>query len=90
MPDAKCQLFEDWYKRSHAALDTATKMVLNIAEAQRNSDMVAPSLPYIIRAALEHIYGKADWKDDSWLRSAEERLRTSLDRFNQGRSVHDI
>jgi hypothetical protein len=61
------------------------KMILDVVEAHVDPYLFAcvpPSYSYIVRAALKHIYGRAEWKDDSWLRSAEERLRTSLDEFN--------
>jgi hypothetical protein len=41
------------------------------------------SYSYIIRAALENIYARPDWKDDSALQSAENRLRILLRHVNQ-------
>ncbi|KAI1501366.1 hypothetical protein F5X99DRAFT_383010 [Biscogniauxia marginata] len=73
---------ETWSSRSDAALDTATKMVLDVVEVHDTFDFTAPSYSSMVRAALKHIHGKTKWEDDSWLRSAEERLRTSLNQFN--------
>ncbi|RYP54700.1 hypothetical protein DL769_010305 [Monosporascus sp. CRB-8-3] len=86
---AKYQSLEKWCNRSQAALDTVAKMVVDVVEAHENLEFVAPSYSYIIRAALKHIYGKTEWKDESWLRGAEERLRTSLDQFNYYWNVND-
>ncbi|KAH7127351.1 hypothetical protein EDB81DRAFT_907552, partial [Dactylonectria macrodidyma] len=74
------QSVEEWCQCSHAALDAATKMVLDVVEVHGNPDpcsvlCMAPSYPYITQAALKHIYGKSTWKDNSWLRDAERRLR---------------
>jgi hypothetical protein len=77
----------DLCNRSYATLDTAVKMVLDIVDTDNNMeaclfDGVAPSYTYIIRASLEHIYRRAQGKDDGWLQSAEERLRAALTQFN--------
>ena len=85
---SKSQSPDEWYLRSHAALDTATKMILDIVEAHENPDphlfaCVAPSYSYIVGAALKHIHAKNQWREDTWLRVAEERLRTSLDEFSR-------
>ncbi|CAI7658321.1 unnamed protein product [Penicillium glandicola] len=81
--DPKYWSLENWRQRSHTVLDTATKMVLDIVEAHINSDFVPPSYSYIIKAALEHIYDKPDWKDDGAMRSAEDQLRITLHHVNQ-------
>lgn len=72
--------------KSHAALNTTTKIVLDVVEAHENENprvtsCTAPSYVYLIRAALKHIHKKPEWEEDSWLQSTEERLRTSLARF---------
>ncbi|KAH7355887.1 hypothetical protein BKA66DRAFT_474397 [Pyrenochaeta sp. MPI-SDFR-AT-0127] len=69
--------------KSHAALNTAINIVLDIVVAHKTCTAlcIAPSLPYLIRAALKHVYGKTKWEEDDWLRSVEERLRTALDQF---------
>lgn len=76
----------DWCKQSLAALNTATKMVLDIVEIYENSDpylftSMTPSYSYLVRAALKHIYSRTEWKDNSWLHGAEEKLRKALDHF---------
>ncbi|KAF2198505.1 hypothetical protein GQ43DRAFT_474482 [Delitschia confertaspora ATCC 74209] len=86
LADEQYQALQDWCK-SHAALNTTTKIVVDVVEAHEGdhasvtSAYTAPSYPYLIRAALQHIYKKNGWEEDAWLRSAEERLRTSLNRF---------
>ncbi|RDW77881.1 hypothetical protein BP5796_05733 [Coleophoma crateriformis] len=80
----KHRSLEDWCTYSRAALDTATKMVLDIAETHETLDRyqcvcLTPSHSYMIRAALKHIYESGEWQDVSWLQSAEKRLRACLD-----------
>ncbi|KAI0380803.1 hypothetical protein F5Y04DRAFT_91959 [Hypomontagnella monticulosa] len=74
---------EGWSSRSDVALDTATKMVLDIIDAHDALDITAPTYSFIVQAALKYVRGKPSWNDDAWLRGAEERLRTSLDEFNR-------
>lgn len=76
------------HEYSHAALDTATQMIIDIADARDNSGphlfaCVPPSYSHIIRVAIKYIHERNSCKDDGWLSNAEERLRTALDRFNQ-------
>jgi hypothetical protein len=64
---------------SHQALDTITKMVIDIATTHENLpssqiDHLPPSCLYIIRAALKHI-------NDYQSVTADLRLQTSLNRF---------
>ncbi|KAI2622107.1 hypothetical protein GGS26DRAFT_247208 [Hypomontagnella submonticulosa] len=74
---------EDWLSRSDVALDTVTKMVLDIIDAHNALNITAPSYSFIIQAALKYVRAKPSWKNDGWLQSTEERLRTSLDQFNE-------
>ncbi|XXG99869.1 hypothetical protein Hte_006210 [Hypoxylon texense] len=74
---------EDWSSRSDAALNTVTKMVVDVVDAHDTFDLLAPSYAFMIRAALRHIHEKSYWRDDSGLLSAEERLRTSLEKFDR-------
>ncbi|CAM1505815.1 Fc.00g114520.m01.CDS01 [Cosmosporella sp. VM-42] len=79
--------WDEWCKYSYAALDTTTKMVLEVAVSQEKLDhrrfpSLPPSYSYIVRAALQYIYRRAEWKDESWVQSAEEQLRISLEEFN--------
>ncbi|KAF5012134.1 hypothetical protein FDECE_1783 [Fusarium decemcellulare] len=86
----KDQPVEEWRKRSKIALDTATKLVLDVAES---NDALNPGIypfssislgySYMIQAALTHIYGKPGWKDDDWLSSAEQQLRSTLSQYNR-------
>ncbi|KAF2229471.1 hypothetical protein EV356DRAFT_455759 [Viridothelium virens] len=85
---------KELHEYSKAALDTAMKMVLDIVEAHENSDpylltCVTPSYPYLVRAALKHIYGRSEWKDDDSLKNAEKRLRTALDQFSHSWNATD-
>lgn len=64
---------------SHQALDTITKMVIDIATAHEHLpfsqiDRLPPSCLYINRAALKHIY-------DYQSVTADPRLQTSLNQF---------
>ncbi len=77
---------EEWRKNSQAALDTVTKMVIDIADSHENMvpypiNSLTPSYAYILRAALKHVRGST-WRQNVWPRDAEERLQSSLDRSN--------
>ncbi|KPM44063.1 hypothetical protein AK830_g2441 [Neonectria ditissima] len=84
-PGVSCQ-------HSHAALDAATKMILDIVEAHDKPDSVlllctAPSYTYIVQAALKHIHRKSGWLEDDWLLGAEGRLRKALDGTNRAHII---
>lgn len=72
-------VLEPWSSRSQVALDTATKMVVDVVEAHGSRNTQAPSYSYMVLAALKHIHGKSGWSEDSWLRAAESRLRAAID-----------
>ena len=78
---------DEWVACSHTALETGLKMVMDIVETLDKAEthtfcVAAPSYMYIIRAALRYIARRgASWEGDAWFRSAEERLRSSLERF---------
>jgi hypothetical protein len=90
---------EEWNKRSQEALDTVTKMVVEIAEIPITAsaantptkmiDSMPPIFPYIVRAALKHIHISAQREDVGWLRSEEGVLRTSLGKYFQRWGVND-
>lgn len=74
---------------SQSALDSATKMVIDIAESHKNVgldmfDMLPPSCAYIIRAALKHIdeTRKLPTQGSLFLEEAESMLQSSLEQFN--------
>jgi hypothetical protein len=52
-------------------------------------DAMPPMYPYIARAALRHIHSSTQREDVGWLRSAEDVLQTSLDKYFQRWSVGD-
>ena len=74
-------------------------MVVDIAEsliaaspantATHMIDGMPPTYPYIARAALRHIHNSTQREDVGWLRSAEDVLQTSLDKYFQRWSVSD-
>jgi hypothetical protein len=68
-------------------------MVVDIAEnliaATLMIDGMPPMYPYIARAALRHIHSSTQREDVGWLRSAEDVLQTSLDKYFQRWSVSD-
>ncbi|KAH8660452.1 hypothetical protein BX600DRAFT_56848 [Xylariales sp. PMI_506] len=79
---------EEWQASSRAALDTATKMVIDIAESHQHivttpENAMPPSYAYAVRAALQHIKVRRPSSDDAWLQGAEAQLRASLSKFNQ-------
>ncbi|KAJ3533842.1 hypothetical protein NM208_g7800 [Fusarium decemcellulare] len=86
----KDQPAEEWRKRSQIALGTATKLVLDVAESNCALNpgvypfsSISLGYSYMIQAALTHIYGKPGWKDDDWLSSAEQQLRSTLSQYNR-------
>ncbi|KAH8882001.1 hypothetical protein GQ53DRAFT_847909 [Thozetella sp. PMI_491] len=88
---AKLKSMDDWRKSSRAAMDTVTKMFLEVIELHRGlpAPLLAatpPSRAYIARAGLRHIYASEGWEDTPWLLSAEERLRAYVEkcRVNPG------
>ena len=53
-------------------------------------DFMPPTYPYVARAALKHIHSNTQREDVAdRLRSAEDVLRTSLDKYFQRWSVSD-
>jgi hypothetical protein len=90
---------EEWHKRSQEALDTVTKIVVDIAEslmvtspantATHTIDAMPPTYSYIARAALRNIRNNTQREDVGWLRGAEDVLQTSLDKYFQRWGVSD-
>jgi hypothetical protein len=83
---AKFKSLDEWRRGSQAALDTVTKMVVDIADSHENVppervDLLPPNFSYAVLAALRHIRTKPRAED--WLREAEDRLRASLSRFDR-------
>ncbi|KAL3479657.1 hypothetical protein BJX99DRAFT_66935 [Aspergillus californicus] len=71
---------------SHAALDTITKIVIDIAGIHEHVpfseiDGLPPSCVYIMRAALKHIHHSPSILLDEELQRATLRLRNSLQHF---------
>ncbi|KAI0859643.1 hypothetical protein F4860DRAFT_481723 [Xylaria cubensis] len=81
-------LLTERLKHSRVALQVITNIVLDIVGTH---DTPAPCLfqsvsstySYMIRAALNHVHSRTQWKGDNALQDIEGRLRVSLDRFNQ-------
>ncbi|KAF2867774.1 hypothetical protein BDV95DRAFT_502582 [Massariosphaeria phaeospora] len=74
---------------SHTALVTGLRMVVDIVETLDKTDTrtfraVTPGYRYVVRAALRYIARRGslgEGEEDAWFRTAEERLRASLERF---------
>ncbi|KAK8047714.1 Zn(II)2Cys6 transcription factor [Apiospora saccharicola] len=68
---------------SHAALETTTNMVLDVVEAHHGSSesslCLAPSYPYIARAAVEYINMAHGCSENRSLLEAVGRLRRSME-----------
>jgi hypothetical protein len=90
---ANFKTLEEWHKRSREALDTVTKMVVDIAAslivATQTIDVMPPIYPYIAHAALRHIRSNTQREDTSWPRSAQDVLQASLDKYRARWSVID-
>lgn len=74
-------------KKSHDALDTVTKMVVDIADSHENMalhmiDALPSSCVYIIQAALKHINESPYLKNNSEFQEICKRLKASLNQFN--------
>lgn len=90
---ASFKSLDEWQKRSQDALDTVTKMVIDIANnliapspantKTRLIDGMPPMYPYIARAALLHIKSRIQMEDIDWMRGAENTARISLDKYSQ-------
>ncbi|KAF7556148.1 hypothetical protein G7Z17_g1640 [Cylindrodendrum hubeiense] len=88
---------EEWQKRSQEALDTVTKIVFDTAESLVAAspvntviiDSMPPTYPYIARAALRHIHSDTRKENVACLKSAEEVIQTSLDKYFKRWSVGD-
>ncbi|OKL61727.1 hypothetical protein UA08_03064 [Talaromyces atroroseus] len=84
--------------RSQEALDTVTKVVVDIAEsvilgfpantATSVIDAMPPMFPYITRAALTHINNRVQNENTSWLRSDEDVLQTAINKYFQRWNVN--
>ena len=78
---------EDRQKGSLAALDTVTKMVIDIAHSHSknvttyNIDTLPPSCSYIVRAALKHLSTNRHVDGEIWFKDCEA-LRKMLGHFN--------
>lgn len=78
---------DEWRKKSHDALDTVTKMVVDIADSHENMaphliDALPPSCGYIIQAALKHISDSPGLKSDHEFQDISKRLNASLNQFS--------
>ena len=66
-------------------------MVVDIAETLIADtaiiDAMPPMYPYIARAALRHVRSIGQREDFGWLRSAEDVLQISIDRYFERWSV---
>ncbi|KAJ5584961.1 uncharacterized protein N7459_004761 [Penicillium hispanicum] len=68
--------------QSRAALETATKMMIDIIDDGSRISLPStwpPSRIYRLRAALTHINSRPELRKDAWFRDAEGRLRDALD-----------
>ncbi|KAI1736051.1 hypothetical protein F4680DRAFT_271019 [Xylaria scruposa] len=80
-------LLTERLKHSQVALRVITNIVLDIVGTHDTPvpclfQSVSSTYSYMIRAALNHIHSRTQWKDDNTLQDIEGRLRVSLDRFN--------
>ena len=77
----------EWHRTSREALDTVTKMVVDIPDSLTEKttvftvDAMPPVYPYVVRAALRHIHSRSPKGDMGLLNSFKVVLRVSLDRF---------
>ncbi|GAD93695.1 conserved hypothetical protein [Paecilomyces variotii No. 5] len=79
---------------SLAALDTVTKMVIDIASSHEdfNPNLIftlPPSYTYIIRASLEYIHSNPHLKDDPLFQRGAIQLQSSLSQYNRHWGVNE-
>ena len=96
---ASFKSLEDWHKTSQKALDTVTRMVVDIADSLLTTapaspetpsiDAMPPTYQYIVRSALEYIRNRPRVGENEWLRRAENSLQRSLHEYLHRWSVHD-
>lgn len=85
---ANFRSLEEWKISSQAALDTATRMVMDIAECHGGLsaefvNSTPPSHIYIVRASLRHMYNRAGSGDIPWSPDSEEQLHFYFNQFNR-------
>ncbi|KAI8633679.1 hypothetical protein F5Y19DRAFT_470921 [Xylariaceae sp. FL1651] len=81
--NAKYKTLDKWLESSHSALETITKMTLDIADSHQSilahkSDTLPPNCAYMINAALRYLRRDVVGGSYAWRQSAESRLRNSL------------
>lgn len=86
---------DEWRKKSHDALDTVTKMVVDIADSHENMaphliDSLPPSCVYIIQAALKHINDSPGLNNNLGFQEIVKRLKLSLNQFNHRWGVNHL
>lgn len=77
---------DEWLNHSHAALDTATKMMVDIAASQSSlslvsMDAVPPLSKFVTRAAIRHVRDSRDGSDE--MGDGEKQLKMSLQRLQR-------
>ena len=88
---AKFKPLEAWYRSSQEALETATKIVVDVAETlvahipattlTFTVDAMSLVYPYNVRAAQQHLNTSTRIEDTDWLTNADRVLNKSLDRY---------
>jgi len=89
---AETKMMEEWHKSSLAALDTISRIMVDIAYShsrnltQSNIDALPPACLYILLASLEHISIKAN-QNDEVLRRDREALINMAAQFKRRWSI---
>lgn len=91
---ANFKSLEEWQKGSLAALDTATTMVIDIAECHSSfmapywADETSPNHLYLVVAALEHMHTQHYKEAFPWAENTKAQLQLYLDRIRHQWVVH--
>ncbi|CAH0051974.1 unnamed protein product [Clonostachys solani] len=82
-----------WLVRSHEALETVAKMVIDIADLLLATpvqgttmymvDTMPPQYPYIARAVLGYLHTRKSTEESDWSKKAREILQIWLDKYSQ-------
>ncbi|KAH8668563.1 hypothetical protein BX600DRAFT_548891 [Xylariales sp. PMI_506] len=92
----RSRTLKEWQKSSVAALDSVTKMAIDIADCHNNImppdafDTTPPSHMYIARAVVRHMHTRPCKETAPWEETAEDQLRLYLMKFYRRWDIPDV
>jgi hypothetical protein len=91
---ANFKSLEEWQKGSLAALDTATRMIIDVADCHYSSMVPywaiesSPNHIYVVCAALEHMRTRRCIGVFPWAENVKDQLQLYLDKIRHQWIVH--